>query len=536
MTALLCSLSVVAGMISSPAQASPAGTDWVLQNTPGTDNSWTSITYGGEPGEEKFVAVGGQGKIMYSPNGLNWSVATAGVPANDFFSVTWGGPDGAKKFVAVSGGIESVGSRAIYSTDGVNWNTDVTGVSNDKRWSSVAAGGGKFVAVAFSSGASVNRVMTSNDGINWSEPSGGPGPLAWRSVTYGAGKFVAVASSGSGTIRATYSTDLGETWTQGSIDLGGSWASVVYGGQPTDQRFVAVGAHSALNSTRVMTSTNGINWTVDTSVTAGDWASVTWGGVGEDARFVAVGKGTDNRVMTSPTGLGAWTNQEIPVNNAYHAVAYGGSAFTAVSSDGGEKQAMRSTATSSVSYNGNGAQSGSVPSVSGTVFQQGEPVTVASNSGRLARAGYSFEAWNTKADGTGATYASGATFTMPGVPVALYAKWKKNSTPVTPGKPRQLKTTGTPFSPRRSITWKKPANASAATRYVVEFRVRGRSKVVLRKQTAKSRLVVTRKQLLRATYRMRGEYRGTLVYRVSVRAQNGSRQSAPATILLRVRG
>ncbi len=78
--------------------------------------------------------------------------------------------------------------------------------------------------------------------------------------------------------------------------------------------------------------------------------------------------------------------------------------------------------TYTVSYNGNGSTSGSVP-VDSTNYQQGQTVTVLGNTGNLANAGYTFAGWNTKANGSGTTYAQGQTFAMGTVNVTLYAVW-----------------------------------------------------------------------------------------------------------------
>ena len=49
-------------------------------------------------------------------------------------------------------------------------------------------------------------------------------------------------------------------------------------------------------------------------------------------------------------------------------------------------------------------------------------LTLAGNSGELARPGYAFAGWNTAADGSGASYAAGGTYTA-NAPLALYARW-----------------------------------------------------------------------------------------------------------------
>jgi uncharacterized repeat protein (TIGR02543 family) len=61
-----------------------------------------------------------------------------------------------------------------------------------------------------------------------------------------------------------------------------------------------------------------------------------------------------------------------------------------------------------VSYNANGATSGTVPAAQ--TKTQDVPLTLRANSGNLARPGYTFVGWNTAADGTGDSYAAGASY------------------------------------------------------------------------------------------------------------------------------
>ncbi len=84
-------------------------------------------------------------------------------------------------------------------------------------------------------------------------------------------------------------------------------------------------------------------------------------------------------------------------------------------------------ATYTVTYNANGAESGSVPTDTGA-YEDGAGVTVRGNTGTLARTGYTFVGWNTAGDGTGivtgTSYAPGSTFTISGASVTLYAEWQ----------------------------------------------------------------------------------------------------------------
>lgn len=80
-----------------------------------------------------------------------------------------------------------------------------------------------------------------------------------------------------------------------------------------------------------------------------------------------------------------------------------------------------------VTYDGNEASSGSVPT-DATEYEKDATVTVLGNTGNLAKVGYTFDGWNTKADATGTDYAAGSTFAIL-QNTTLYAKW--NAIPYT---------------------------------------------------------------------------------------------------------
>lgn len=75
-----------------------------------------------------------------------------------------------------------------------------------------------------------------------------------------------------------------------------------------------------------------------------------------------------------------------------------------------------------VSYSGNHQTGGTLPSNQTKWY--GESLTLATNN--LTRTGYTANGWNTKTDGTGASYANGASYTT-NAALALYAKWTINS-------------------------------------------------------------------------------------------------------------
>ncbi|MTA90273.1 MAG: hypothetical protein F2536_05110, partial [Actinobacteria bacterium] len=76
-----------------------------------------------------------------------------------------------------------------------------------------------------------------------------------------------------------------------------------------------------------------------------------------------------------------------------------------------------------ISYNANSASSGNLPSNQTKI--QGTNLTLASNSGNLARTGYTYAGWNTQADGSGTSFAAGATYTLDEGD-ELFARWTAN--------------------------------------------------------------------------------------------------------------
>ena len=82
-----------------------------------------------------------------------------------------------------------------------------------------------------------------------------------------------------------------------------------------------------------------------------------------------------------------------------------------------------------VTYYGNQYTGGSVPTDAGSPYDSGATVTVA-GAGTLERTGYTFNGWNTSADGSGTSYAAGATFAI-AAETRLYAQWAISSYTVT---------------------------------------------------------------------------------------------------------
>lgn len=95
--------------------------------------------------------------------------------------------------------------------------------------------------------------------------------------------------------------------------------------------------------------------------------------------------------------------------------------------------ALEYVPTYTVTYNGNGADSGSAPT-DANAYIETETVTVA-GAGTLVKDGYTISEWNTAANGSGTGYSLGGTFAMPGSNVTLYAQWAEAPAAYSPRSP-----------------------------------------------------------------------------------------------------
>ena len=94
--------------------------------------------------------------------------------------------------------------------------------------------------------------------------------------------------------------------------------------------------------------------------------------------------------------------------------------------------APQEATTYTVTYAGNGSTVGAGPT-DGHKYKPGDAIAVLGNSGALTKAGFAFTAWNTKADGSGTSYAPAASFAMGNANVSLYAVWGSTYTVIYNG-------------------------------------------------------------------------------------------------------
>lgn len=259
-------------------------------------------------------------------------------------------------------------------------------------------------------------------------------------------------------------TNIGSTsinWTVGKTQ---NWASLsstggtLAAGQSTN---VTVSINTNANSLGVGSYNDTVTFTNSTNGngTATRAVSLT---VNPIAATVTLGNLTQNfdgspkpvSVTTTPAGLS-------------HSVTYNGSAT--VPSSGGN-YAVVATITQPnysgsasgtlsiayrVNYNGNGNTGGNVPAEQQKIH--GTDLTLASNSGGLFQSGFSFMGWNTAADGSGTSYAAGATYAA-NAALTLYARW-------TPGADGiWIQTAAGPFNWTDSANWSGSTIATGADR------------------------------------------------------------------------
>ncbi len=119
-----------------------------------------------------------------------------------------------------------------------------------------------------------------------------------------------------------------------------------------------------------------------------------------------------------------------------------------------------------VTYDGNGNTGGTVPaSQLETIVSS---VTLATNSGALVKTGNTFAGWNTLADGTGTSYAAGASVTFDGS-LPLYAKWTAGTLSVN-----FISITASRKTANVQVNW-KVGNEINIDHYEVERSVDGRN-------------------------------------------------------------
>jgi hypothetical protein len=203
-------------------------------------------------GNNRFVAVGALGRIAYSADGVTWrAVADSSIweYTNNRGLTAWASINGIawgnNRFVAVG----SQGKMA-YSADGISWTAVADSTFGTNGINAIAYGNNRFIAVgsqgkmAYSSDGGANAV-----GESWTAVADSAfGTTVITAIAYGGNRWIIGGRSG----RTAYSAD-GRSWT--AVD-----ASSIFGtstGEYADIRSIAYGMNAEGNNRFVAAGYNG---------------------------------------------------------------------------------------------------------------------------------------------------------------------------------------------------------------------------------------------------------------------------------------
>ncbi len=286
---------------------------WLRADSPETSYNFRKIVYG----NDKFVAVTIGYKLktaLYSTDGINWntSIFSDEIYVNDLVY-------GNGKFVAIGDNT----TTGLYSTNGINWYTFQMPAG---AWSEIAYGNNKFVL-----GSTDENTAYSTDGINWTT-SKFPNSNGFGLIAAGGGKFIAVSPS---TSQIAYSTD-GINWSAYNVLPSKPWSNIKY----LNGKFYLTSHFQGDNESAIYYSTDGLSWTrcvVDSSC---NWKAITYG----NGKFVAVYGGTmfaslETGSAYSTDGInwekiGMWSPTYSSGRTTWEDIAYGNGKFVATSFNG----------------------------------------------------------------------------------------------------------------------------------------------------------------------------------------------------------
>jgi uncharacterized repeat protein (TIGR02543 family) len=141
--------------------------------------------------------------------------------------------------------------------------------------------------------------------------------------------------------------------------------------------------------------------TAPTTQTANYNSSVTISAVGSLVRTGYTFSGWNTAANGSGTAIAAGANFVIPAANS-------------------TLYAQWSISNYNVVYDGNGNTGGTAPTTQSANYNTSVSI---SGVGSLAKTGFTFTGWNTASNGSGITYAAGASYTIPAANTTLYAQW-----------------------------------------------------------------------------------------------------------------
>lgn len=232
------------GFIATSTDANATVPLWSV-TSPVVSTDINQIFFNSASINQKYVAIGANGRVLYSANGTTWNVNT--YASNGILS------NGTIKLIYGDAGL------VLTSTDGISWSKQVSGTAQNLY--AGAYDGTHFVLAGVS-----GTIVTSTDGITWTVQNSGTtetiSSLAWNGTM-----FVGVGTAGL-TIRSTDGLNWTPTITTSTI----TFHSVRW----INSNWVAVGTYGVGGIIR--TSPDGYTWTAQTAGTTETIYDIAWDG------------------------------------------------------------------------------------------------------------------------------------------------------------------------------------------------------------------------------------------------------------------
>jgi len=401
--ALLCTAIVLVSVFAVPSNASAAGLDPFVETSTG---SASSVAYG----NGVFVVVGNK-VIRTSSDGYNWQSISV---SQNYMDVVFA--DG--RFVAV--GYEGY---VAVSTDGMNWSHyQVTGSSYGGHKPSLDevcyADGKYYTNGAFTYGTNcINIVYSSPDGVNWNKVLDEAVPnssMLGYTIAHANGEFLLTGWMSFGYV----STD-GVTWTRISTNVS-SIREIIH----------ANGTIWGTDGYNIYTwDTMSHQWTANTTESLMYTYDLAY--INDQLFALGLNSAYAPRIELSEDGGITWTQYSMTPSPSVTLsrpcdAAYGNGVYVVAA----RGDIYTTKPVFSVTYDGNTATSGSVPTDANTYYS-GDSATILDNTGALNKDGYTFAGWNTRENGSGSSFSAGS-FTNISGDLLLYAQWRQNAvtTPV----------------------------------------------------------------------------------------------------------
>jgi Listeria-Bacteroides repeat domain (List_Bact_rpt) len=402
-----------------------------------TDADWVSMGGAGPNGVVRCLAIDHTGALILGGvftkvgdtqvnyiarwNGTTWSSLATGmddvvnalaVSGTDLYVGGW---------FSTAGGIRA---NNIAKWNGTTWSALAVGTNNQVRalavWGTDLYAGGDFTTAG---GIEVNRIAKWN-GKTWSPLAAGMDNFVYSLAVSETDLYAGGDFTTAGGIAASYIAKWnGTTWSPLAAGVNNFVRSLAVSG--TDLYaggwFNSAGGNAANHIAKWSGSTwsplaAGMGGSVEalvvsgTDLYAGGWFTSAGG---SSANYIAKWNGT------------TWSPLATGLNYGVRSLAvsatdlYAGGDFTTAGGKGSAYIA-RLVQPFAIDYQANGATGGTVPASQSKSYNV--PVTLATNSGSMVKTGLTFAGWNTAADGSGTTYAAGASYSA-NAAVTLYAQW-----------------------------------------------------------------------------------------------------------------